>query len=116
MPRALRELMIVRLAVASGSEYELVHHTAMALAAGVTEAQLEALPVWRSSELFSELERAALAYGEAVFDGDVPDAVAAEAGRHFSEAELVELTVTAGFYSMVPRVLEALRVPLEEGL
>jgi 4-carboxymuconolactone decarboxylase len=114
LPRELRELVIVRLAQLFGSEYELVHHRAMARAAGVSDAKLEDLGHWRSSEGFSGAERAALAYSEALHDGDVSDAVAAEAAHIFSPAELVELTVTAGFYSMVPRVLDALRVPLED--
>ncbi len=113
LPRELRELVIVRLAQLAGSEYELVHHRAMAVAAGAAEAKLEALSSWRTVEGFSAAERAALAYGEAIFDGDVSDAAAAEAADRFTPAELVELTVTAGFYTMVPRVLDALQVPLE---
>ncbi len=112
-PRALRELMILRVAQAFGSEYEWAHHLAMARAAGVPEEQVAALAGWRSSEAFSAAERAALAYAEAVLDGDVPDAVADELARHFSAPERVELTLTAGFYAMVARVLEALEVPVE---
>jgi len=112
-PRELRELLIVRLAQAFGSEYELVHHSSMALAAGVSADKLEALAGWRRSELFTGAERAALAYAEGVLDGDVGDREADELRRWFEPAEIVELAVTAGFYAMVPRVLDALRVPLE---
>ena len=38
----------------------------------------------------------------------------AERARHFSDQERVELVVTAGFYAMVPRVLDARQVPIEE--
>jgi len=113
IPRELRELVILREAQALGADYEWVHHRAMALSAGVTEDKIEALAGWRESELFSGAERAALAYAEGVLDGDVAEPVAAELARWFDPAEVVELTVTAGFYAMVPRVLEALRVPLE---
>jgi alkylhydroperoxidase family enzyme len=46
----------------------------------------------------------------------LPDDVAQEVepARHFDEQQRVELTVTAGFYAMVPRVLEALGVPVED--
>jgi 4-carboxymuconolactone decarboxylase len=115
LPRELRELVIVRLAQAFGSEYELTHHLGMARAAGVSEPKIEALGRWRQSERFSGPERAALAYAEGILDGDVAEPVAAELARWFAPAEVVELTVTAGFYSMVPRVLDALRVPLEPG-
>jgi alkylhydroperoxidase family enzyme len=43
----------------------------------------------------------------------VTDAVHDELARHFSEPERVELVLTAGFYAMVPRVLDACRVPVE---
>jgi alkylhydroperoxidase family enzyme len=112
-PRVVRELMILREAQLFGSEYEWVHHEAMALAAGVPAAKIEALGGWRGAEGFTEAERAALAYAEAVFDGDVPDSVAEALARFFPPAEVAELVVTAGFYAMVPRVLDALRVPLE---
>jgi 4-carboxymuconolactone decarboxylase len=112
-PRALCELMILREAQLFGSDYEWTHHRVMALAAGVPAAKIEALAGWHTLEAFTEAERAALAYAEAVFDGDVPDSVAEGLARFFAPAEVVELGVTAGFYAMVPRVLDALRIPLE---
>ena len=113
VPRRLRELMIVRGADIAHCEYELVHHTRMAATNGVSAEDLEALPRWRESDRFSDRERAGLALMEAIFEGSVPDAVNAEVGRLFSTSERIELTMTAGLYCMVPRVLDALRVPLE---
>jgi alkylhydroperoxidase family enzyme len=46
--------------------------------------------------------------------GDVSDADFAELAKHFSPSEIIELALTAGFYAMVPRVLNALKVPIEE--
>jgi len=43
----------------------------------------------------------------------VTDAVHDQIAVHFSESERVELVLTAGFYAMVPRVLDACRVPVE---
>ena len=114
VPRRLRELMIVRGASAMRCEYELSHHRAMALRSGVTGAELDALDGWRESDRFSAPERAALAFMEAMVAGSVPDAVNAELARHFDAAERVELAMTAGLYCMVPRLLDALRVPLED--
>ena len=45
--------------------------------------------------------------------GNVPDAVHDALSRWFDDRERLELVLTAGFYSMVPRVLDALRVPVE---
>jgi alkylhydroperoxidase family enzyme len=112
-PRALRELMILRTAQIARSEYEWAHHLRMARSAKVSEAKIAALAGWRTSQAFDAKERAALALTEAVMDCDVTDAVHAEVKRHFSDAEFVELSLTAGFYAMVSRMLNAMRVELD---
>ena len=112
-PRRLRELMIVRGAMLMNCGYELSHHRLMAGRNGVSESELAALDGWLEATCFSPAERAALAFMEAMVEGTVPDAVNAELARHFDPAERVELALTAGLYCMVPRVLDALRVPLE---
>ena len=53
---------------------------------------------------------------EAVVRCRVPDEVAAEVKRHFDDAQYVELTLTAGFYSMVVRMLESLRIELDDDI
>lgn len=112
-PRTLRELMILRGAQLMRSEYEWAHHLAMARKAGVAEAKIEALAGWRGSDAFDAREKAALRLAEAVTAGDVDDATYAEAARHFDHAEFVELALTAAFYAMVARMLDAMRVQLE---
>jgi 4-carboxymuconolactone decarboxylase len=67
------------------------------------------LEMWRSSDAFSEQEHAALALTDAIVAGNVTEEIVAE----LDHAQPVELTVTAAFYAMVPRVLDALRVPME---
>jgi 4-carboxymuconolactone decarboxylase len=111
--RRLRELMILRTAALHHSQYEWHQHRRMAREVGVTDFQVAELEMWRTSEAFDEEERAALALTDAIVADDVPDDVVAELERHFSDGQRVELTVTAAFYSMVPRILEALRVPVE---
>jgi alkylhydroperoxidase family enzyme len=112
-PRALRELVILRGAQLSASEYEWAHHLRMARKAGVREAQIEALPDWRVSPEFDSREKAALALAEAVTRGRVSDEVYDEAVKHFDHHDYVELAVTAGFYAMVARTLDALGIQLE---
>lgn len=113
-PRALREIMILRTAQIARSEYEWAHHLRMARKAGVDEAKIGALAGWRTSGAFDAKERAALALTEAVMACNVTDAVHAEVKRHFSDAEFVELSLTAAFYAMVSRMLDAMRVTLDE--
>lgn len=115
-PRPLRELMILRSGQLQHSAYEWAQHLKMARAAGVREAQIQALAAWRDSREFDARERAALALLEAVTAGRVGDAVYAECANHFDHAEYVELALTAAAYCMVPRVLDALAVPLDEDI
>ena len=112
-PRALREIMILRTAQIARSEYEWAHHLRMARKAEVSEAKIAALPSWLTSGEFSARERAALALTEAVMACNVSDEVHAEVKRHFSDAEFVELSLTAGFYAMVSRMLDAMRVEMD---
>ena len=112
--RTLRELMILRGAQLEGSAYEWHQHRRWARQQGVPPEQIEDLFFWRESPRFSDAECAALALTEAMMEGDVSDDVYAALGKHFTPSEIVELALTAGFYAMVPRVLNALKVPIEE--
>ena len=112
-PRALRELVILRGAQLMRSEYEWAQHLAMARKAGVRDTQIAALAQWRHSAEFDAREKAALALGEAVTQGQVSDAVYAEAKRHFDDHDYVEIALVAAFYAMVGRMLDAMGVELE---
>jgi alkylhydroperoxidase family enzyme len=112
-PRALRELVILRGAQLMRSEYEWAQHLKMARKAGVREAQIAALPSWKTSAEFDAREKAALLLAEAVTQGKVTDDVYAEAMRHFDHHDYVELSITAAFYAMVGRMLDAMGVQLE---
>jgi len=111
----LREIAIVRIAQAAKYGYALQQHVpGIAVPDGVSLAECEALKDWRASGMFSEAERAALAYVDAMIAGpEVPDATFEALRRHYSEREIVELTVLVGTYLMHNRVFTALRVDLE---
>jgi len=68
--------------------------SAVGRAAGVTEEQLRELPRYEHSAAFSALEKAVIAYAEAMTRTpvDVPDTLFAALRQHFNEAQLVELT------------------------
>ncbi|MDH5578830.1 MAG: carboxymuconolactone decarboxylase family protein [Betaproteobacteria bacterium] len=112
-PRTLRELVILRGAQLMRSEYEWAQHLRMARKAGVPEAQIAALAGWRDSDAFDAREKAALLLAEAVTKADVSDAVYAAVSPHFDHATYVELAITAAFYAMVGRMLDAMRIQLE---
>ena len=112
--RSLRELMILRGAQLEGSAYEWHQHRRWARQQGVPPEQIEDLFFWRESPRFTDAECAALALTEAMMHGNVSDDVYAGLAKHFAPSEIIELALTAGFYAMVPRVLNALKVPIEE--
>ena len=113
-PRTLRELMILRGAQLCNSAYEWHQHRRWAREKGVPAEQIEDLMMWRQSPRYSDAERAALAFTEAMMAGNTSDEVFDELKKHFIPSEIIELALTAGFYAMVPRFLDALRVPIEQ--
>jgi AhpD family alkylhydroperoxidase len=108
---ALRELVILRVALINEAQYEYRTHVPFALEKGLTPSQLEALSAWRESPLFDQRARDVLAYVDAMTrDVHVPDALFEPLRRWFDPRQLVELTVTVAAYNMVSRFLEALQV------
>lgn len=107
----VREMVIMRVAIINRAPYEAEQHAPIALKEGMTQAQLDALSDWESSTLFSPLQRAVLAYTDAMTrDVQVRDDVFTEVKRHFEPTQLVELTATVATYNMVSRFLEALQI------
>lgn len=112
LPAALRELVIMRVAQINGAPYEADQHRPLALKAGVTEAQLDALAHWdRQAQVFDQIQRDVLAYTDAMTRHvHVADEVAAAVRGHFDHEQLVELTATIAAYNMVSRFLEAMQI------
>ena len=93
---SLIELIKLRASYMNGCAYCVDMHSKDARAAGETEQRIYAVPVWRETPFFSDRERAALAFTEAVTaigQAGVPDDVYDEAKRFFSQDELVKLTM-----------------------
>ena len=87
-------------------------HTKDARARGESEQRLYLLDAWRESPFYSERERAALAWTEAVTlvaESRVPDAVYEEARRQFSDDELLALTMAVATINAWNRLNVALR-------
>lgn len=112
LPGDLRELIIMRVAVINGAPYEADQHAPIALAEGMTQAQLDALDQWEASDLFSEKERAVLAYTDTMTRHvQVPQAIFDAARQAIgSDKLMVEMTATVAAYNMVSRFLEAFQV------
>jgi AhpD family alkylhydroperoxidase len=111
LPGALRELVIMRVAVLNGAPYEADQHAPIALKEGVTQAQLDALADWASATCFDDTQRAVLAYCDAMTRTvQVPEPVFEAVRARLDPRLLVELTATVAAYNMVSRFLEALQI------
>jgi AhpD family alkylhydroperoxidase len=93
---ALLELVKIRASQINGCAFCLDMHSKDARAAGETEQRLYALSAWRETPFFSERERAALAWTETVTrvsETHVPNEIYENVRQHFTEKELVDLTL-----------------------
>ena len=91
----LFELIKIRASQLNGCAYCIDMHTKDARHAGETEQRIYALSAWRETPFFTDRERAALEWTEAVTrlgDAPVPDDLYDRVARQFDEAELVALT------------------------
>ena len=98
-PSALYELVRIRASQINGCAFCLDMHTRDARAHGETEQRLHLLAAWRESPLFTDRERAALAWTEAltlVAQSHAPDDAYAAVRAHFDDRELVQLSLLIG--------------------
>jgi len=115
LPPRLREIVILRVARLTGSEYEWAQHAPVALQVGVSQKQLDAMSGWKNSAEFNNQERAILQYTDEVAQNvKVIDQTFNALKNFFSEQTIVELTMTIGYYEMVARLLVPLQVELDE--
>lgn len=98
----------------NGCAYCIDMHSKDARARGETEQRIYELDAWRETVFYSERERAALAWTEAVTligEGHVPDSVYREAQEHFTDEELMRLTMAIVAINGWNRLCIAFRVP-----
>ena len=110
----LINLIDFRVSQINGCAYCLDMHSKDLRAAGETEQRLYTIAAWREAPFYSERERAALAWAEAVTkltNGNVPDEVYEEARRQFSEEELIDLTVAVTTINTYNRINIAFKTP-----
>ncbi len=110
----LIELINMRVSQINGCAFCLAMHYTDARKNGETEARLSMLPAWREAPLYSERERAALAWTEAlthIGPEAAPDELYTDVRRHFSEEEMVKLSLAIAVINSWNRLMIGFRVP-----
>ena len=117
LPERERELVILRIGWNARAEYEFGQHTVIGRAAGLSEVEVAALTESVGSHEWSDGDTALIAMAdELAADDCVSDETWAALAHRWSEAELVELLITAGFYRMVSGFLNSTGVRLDDGV
>ncbi|WP_311223921.1 MULTISPECIES: carboxymuconolactone decarboxylase family protein [unclassified Acidovorax] len=98
LPIGLKELVKMRVSQINGCAFCIDLHVGVARKHGETDRRLHLVAAWREAGLFDARERAALAWAESLTrlaqTQDVPDSLYDEVTAQFTEAEIVELTLT----------------------
>jgi alkylhydroperoxidase family enzyme len=114
----IQQLVIIKTSALNGSAYCMSHNVPLGKKLGLSEEQIAAArgDGWRDSPLFDAREKAAIRWADAVTNMTArdDDAAFAEMKKHFSEKQIVELTVFCGMWNYSNRLCEALHIDLEQ--
>jgi AhpD family alkylhydroperoxidase len=111
LPRRDTELVILRVSVVCGCDYEWGHHVRLGRRAGLSDAEIERVGAGPDAEGWSDHERALLrAVDELHGDRLVGDETWAALSARYDERELIELCLLAGHYEMLAGTLNSLGV------
>jgi len=113
--KPLLNLIYFRVSQINGCAFCLDMHSKDLRAEGETEQRLYVLDAWREAPFYSGKERAALAWAEALTKletGIVPEGIYTEASKHFSETELIDLTLAVITINSYNRINIAFGAPV----
>ena len=111
-----RELGQTRVGWARGSQFVYSQHCKASRSVGLPEEKIAAIPHWQAANCYTEIERALLAYTDAlVYDGGrVSDGIFAVLKAHLSDEEIFEFTYTVAMYDMHAVITKALRLECDD--
>jgi 4-carboxymuconolactone decarboxylase len=117
LPRRESELLALRTAWNCQSAFEWGHHVVYARAAGLQDAEIEAIALAPVDERWSAGERALLRAADELHDTqNIADTTWRQLSEHWDSGQLVEITFVVGNYTMLSMLANATGVPLESNL
>lgn len=114
LDKAFTELVKLRASQINGCSFCLQLHLNIARKLGVPREKLDLIGVWRETDVFSPRERAALAWTEALTELNGEEARAAAGAalpEHFTQGEILFLTITIGTINQWNRIAIGLSFP-----
>ena len=117
LPERERELVILRIGWNAQAVYEFGQHTVIGRRCGLTDDEIDALTKAPDDRDWNVGDLALIAMADELSSDDcVSDATWVDLAARWSEAELVELMVVAGFYRLVSGFLNSAGVQLDDGV
>ena len=111
----LRELITLRVAWRTQSEYEWIQHVKLGKRVGLTDEHIEAIKIGPESPLWTELERLSIRAVDQLFvQSQIDDATWQGLSQHMNKKELIELLFIIGTYTMLCWAFNAMGVKLEQ--
>ncbi len=118
LPAREREIVILRTAWRTGSEYEFGQHTLIGRRAGLNDAEIRRLTMETAgSAEWPEADRLLIELADEIHASrDLPDDLWKQLRERWTDAQMIELVMLAGFYQMVAGFLKGVRVQLDPGI
>lgn len=112
----IKTLVIFKTSMLNGCNYCIGHNTALGRSIGFEDHEIAAIEGdYQNSDLFTPAEKAAMAWAEYLTERTYrqhPEAMPA-LKKHFTEAQIVEITMVSGFFNFWNRFVDGLQVDLE---
>ncbi len=111
-----REFGLTRAGFARGSQFVFSQHCKAARRAGISDAKIEHIPTWSVSDRFEPMERAILAYTDALIleNGRVQDELMARLKEHLTDEAILDLTYAICTYGLHATISRALRLEYDD--
>jgi AhpD family alkylhydroperoxidase len=108
---AIREMIILRVAILNNAEYEFDAHVPHAIKAGISDIKINSLRELPLSDVFDDQEKLILELTDVMTKNvQVPDTLFNRVKPKFNDQEILELVATISAYNMVSRLLNALNI------